>query len=290
MSSSAVLDTLHNKLNSHDVFALILPGFVALISGILIAIKFGVAQKWYECYVTATSHITPLSSKDSSLIIAIGILTGIFIASHAIGEILQALGHSFENIYWRARGGRPFYWIISERKRTFLPKSTIDAVISYLIRDSKEGGPNLYAYYPRVKGITYHNPIFRTLCERLSIKEHMCRGYLTLAISWAIGISMICVNDFGRESHMTFLFDVTMLLNALYLAAILVTRMHYYKVSYTQFLYEGFVQEIKKETESTSAHAASHELALIQATNHKPKGTKALFHRFVEIFFNPSKV
>lgn len=264
MTPASFTAPFHSKFNNHDIFAVIMPGFLALIGCFLMMAIQGHTNSFRLLWKEYLA-LPP----EQAVFVTISVSLGSLIMSHAVGEILQIFGQTFEAIHWHLYGCKPFFWILNTDKSTsekikirgkykfyasrFLPASTTKNIFLYIKEDSSIDITDINisvidSYYPRIKATTYHNPTYKMLCEQLTLKSHMYRGYLALSCFAGTNTFLLFIiatiegNIYPiiATAHFTFIM--------IFGVIVLSRKIAQFHIEYNRFLYEGFLHEIKRSS------------------------------------------
>lgn len=301
MNPASVTPPLQSKFSHHDIFAIMLPGFMALMGLYLLANKFGLIKLLIKDFMPPVTMDTS-PSEVQILFSTVAISMGILIASHITGEVLQICSLYFSKAVWWAYGDIPYFWIRfynarkknvqdhtthcfemcgcktcccgifcctrrrrMRRMRRFLPAATMMGILKYIEKDS--GLPAgraldrdiVTSYYPRIKGIAYMSPSFKELCEQVKVKSDMYRAYGTLSLFFCLSSLLLLQQNLKGNEHDLALLNLASAALFAGLSIDLFLRYRARTIEFFSFLFEGFLNSIKEESQGKGQQQISSE-------------------------------
>lgn len=260
INASAVTSPIQNKLDHHDIFALLLPGLFAIM---LLYINLP-----ETCH---TDFHEKLKNMETMEVVALSV--GAIVVAYGVGDLLQIFGKFTEKLLWWFHGGDPYFWLIpygSEstdsikkhivalcRNANFLPESTKVSLSDTLKADYATALKNgkkpedveltrdlLDCYFARIKGISYTSSSFKDSCVHMISKAHMYRGYssiLGIFVPFMFGkfIYALCLAS-GDAMRTSFF----ILIGAGLLSLFVIGRFRHYTIKFNRYMYEGYLHAL----------------------------------------------
>lgn len=298
MNPTSVTPPLQSKFSHHDIFAIMLPGFMALVGLYLLANKLGLIDLIVQDFKPTLQPKPEESStvaENFNLFSAVAISMGILIASHMMGEILQMVSISFSKRIWKAYGDIPYFWIRlyhdestthqnptadcrrccfrlicfkilfhKQRMLHFLPHSTIKEILGYIAKDSELAANSklnkdiVISYYPRIKGVAYMSPTFKELCELVKVKADMYRAYGTLSVFFCISSLILLQQNISHDEHHLAWLNATCMVIFAILSIDLFRRYQARTIEFFSYLFEGFLNTMKGDTQNNVQQLITH--------------------------------
>lgn len=161
---------MEDKFDYYDIFALVIPGLLAL-----------------GCFLYIFPHNGPIWSGVVNLTLGGSIL--MCLISYLLGELVQALAKPLEWAIWKVHRGRPLSWLVDGKCVFFRCASSEIAseheldMIRAAIHSSKEDFASMLpSSYKRIKLIAYATPTCKHEGTISQSKANMSRGVLTISL------------------------------------------------------------------------------------------------------------
>lgn len=263
MNPSSVTSPIQNKLDHHDIFALLLPGMFAMM---LVYLHYA-----DEINDVISSYFPKM---DTPAILAISLAALVF--AYGLGDLLQIIGKIAEKVLWWFHGGDPYFWLLPFeeessdsfqsqmvkifRDKNFLPEASKNWLIrllkahcvsakgaAYTLAGAEITHEILDSYFTRIKGIAYTSASFKESCVHMISKAHMYRGYCAILVIY-VPCSFFHFFDCVMNSYCCCAVRSSFCVCAAVaiLSPFVGARFRHYTIKFNRYMYEGFLYALSE--------------------------------------------